>query len=132
MTDAIQHLVTRLTAQTLTSRIDTMMNAAIETGGYYEQPRAGDNWSSHMVEIKVHHLSADGSTDAEAIRNWIRVAENHIQAEHAAATITADHQVPAADLRNACQTVVNHRGSRPHPLHARAELLLGVLDRVGA
>jgi hypothetical protein len=130
MTDAIQHLVTRLAAQQLSDRIDTMMNAAIETGGYYEQPRAADNWSSHMVEIKAHNLSADGSTDAEAIRNWIRVAENHLDAERAAATITATHQVPTDTLRRACKTVIHHRGTAPHPLHARAELLLGVLERV--
>ena len=132
MTNAIAHLINRLANQSHASRIDTMMNAAIETGGYYEQPRAGDNWSSHLVEIKVHNLSADGSTDDQAIRNWIRVAQNHIDAERAAATITAPGQVSSDDLRNACQVVINHRGTAPHPLHARATLLLDVLERAGA
>lgn len=77
---AVQHLLTRLKAQAPTARIDTVCNAALESGGYYNQPRLGDNWSSQMIEIRAHNLFAEGSTDAEAIRNWMRVAENACRA----------------------------------------------------
>ena len=46
----------------------------IATGGSYIVPNARDTWASHMVELSLHGICARGDDEAEAIRNWTRIA----------------------------------------------------------
>lgn len=125
----IEHLLIRLGSQSLPDRIDTMINAALETNGYYELPRAADTWSSQMVEIKSHGVSADGSSQEEAIRNWMKVAKNQMEASAAISLLRCDDHIHGDALKAACRTVLNHQGPTPHADHTLATQLLAVLER---
>lgn len=52
---------------------DRFINEVIETGGTYTKP-ADDGWASHMFEVSLHGVSAYGSDEDEAIRNWMIAA----------------------------------------------------------
>lgn len=123
----IGHLLARLDHQTLPERIDTMTNAALETSGYYNLPRDGDTWSSQMVEIKAHGISAQGASQEEAIRNWMKVAQNQMEAAAASSLLCSPDAIPVNDMKTACQTVMK-QGAH-HPEFRRAEMLLDVLKR---
>ena len=125
----IQHILARLTEQTTSERIDTMSNAAQETSGYYNVPRIGDTWSSHLVEISISGIYAEGESQEEAIRNWMCVAQNQIDAQNASALLHSQDRIHADDMKAACKTILNHRGPAPHPDHRMAEQLLDVLER---
>lgn len=64
-------------------RPDAFFNEVMETGGTYTVPRS-ENWpASHLVEISLHRVSAFGTSEGEAIGNWINQARRVILAQNA-------------------------------------------------
>ena len=98
-----------------------------ECSGYYEVPRISDTWSSQMVEISIHSVTADGSSQEEAIRNWQVVAKNYNKAAAASATLCSPDAIPVQDMKAACETVM--RQGVNHSDYDRARMLLEVLER---
>ena len=45
-----------------------------QAGGYYDPPKGGQ-WDSHLFEIQLHQVSAQGFCEDEAIRNWMKAAK---------------------------------------------------------
>ncbi|KPU83773.1 hypothetical protein JI58_07635 [Marinosulfonomonas sp. PRT-SC04] len=123
----IQHLLARLNCQTLPERIDTMTNAALETSGYYNVPHTGDTNGSQMVEIKIHDAFAEGASQEEAIRNWIKVAKNSIETAAASALLCSPDTISIEDMKAACEKIMSQGAA--HQDYNRAQLVLDVLRR---
>jgi len=72
--DRLTRFLHSLDLHAIEGKKDAFMAEVLECGGTYVQPRRDDEWSSHLYEVSVHGVIAVGATEAEAIRNWIKVA----------------------------------------------------------
>jgi hypothetical protein len=83
--------------QSATTQHDAFINETLETHGRFDPP-TGDR--THLWELELHGVSAEGLTEEEAIANWKRLAGYQFPIEEADAdnfvTVYASPQQPAA------------------------------------
>jgi hypothetical protein len=54
------------------ARVTAAYHAVIDTGGTFVPNRASGTWGPHYAELKLLDVSHSGTTDAEAVANWIK------------------------------------------------------------
>ena len=61
-----------------TGQHDAFINEVLESHGRFDAPN-GDR--SHLWELELHGIAAEGTTDEEAIANWKRLARKSFPTE---------------------------------------------------
>lgn len=114
-------------------QFDFLMNAALETHGYFKTPRKSDNWDTQMVEIKAHNIFADGADLSEAIRNWRLVARRQVSVQQQVESAEYVLRQPPGHngddvIRKACQTILTD--GRVREIRRAARTTLADLDAI--
>jgi hypothetical protein len=131
--NALAHALETLELLGPSGQHDFLMNAALETHGYFKTPRRTDNWDTQMVEIKAHNIFADGADLSEAIRNWRlasgRQAKVQRQVENAEYVLRQPPGHNGNDvIRKACQTILTD--GRVAAIRKAARTTLADLDAI--
>lgn len=87
---------------------DFMALLALETGGYFKPPQAGNSWDSQLWELSAHGIFATGATARELARNWGKAASIERDARADFARALADLHGPI-DPDTAALTGPYHR-----------------------
>ena len=115
----------------LNGRIDFLVGAALETGGYYKAADLANSFDSQAVEIRAHNVSSSGPDDAAAVHYWMQAARRQVEgwtsAAEAAAAIRSPAPISNGALRAACDTILSHSLNAADRIAATA--ILQNLDR---
>lgn len=118
--DRLPCFLRSLDAKTAEEQAEAFMNEVIESGGTYVRP-TNTNWSSHMFEVSLHHVSGFGGSEGEAIQNWIKAARRQLERIEDDGFVTVHPPLPTP--RNHAEEIANAR----EDLERAAVMLCGVV-----
>jgi hypothetical protein len=84
------------------TQVDLLMNAAMETSGYYVTPDPENSWDAKTYQIKAHGISGEATTERAAVADWIKAARR-------IAETWEDITIAGHIIRGDCGLVTNKR-----------------------